>query len=59
MYAYCSNNPVIYLDPSGEVIITAAVIAGAAIGGAIIMKEMLCPKRREMSGSRSSGSFFA
>ena len=35
MYAYCSNNPVIYLDPSGEVIITAAVIAGAAIGGAI------------------------
>ena len=35
MYAYCSNNPVIYLDPSGEVIITAAVIAGAVIGGAI------------------------
>jgi len=38
LYAYCSNNPVMYVDPSGNSIIAAliiGVIAGAAIGGAI------------------------
>ena len=31
MYAYCSNNPVMYPDPTGEVIISALLI-GAGIG---------------------------
>ncbi len=38
MYAYCSNNPVMYVDPTGEVIGTAilvGIISGAIIGGAI------------------------
>jgi hypothetical protein len=35
MYAYCGNNPVMYVDPSGEFAITAliiGVIAGAILG---------------------------
>ncbi len=33
-YAYCANNPVMYIDPDGREIITAIII-GALIGGAI------------------------
>ena len=32
MYAYCSNNPIMYTDPSGESISILAVFAGIAIG---------------------------
>ena len=35
MYAYCSNNPVMNVDPSGEGIVVSARIIGAAIGAAI------------------------
>ena len=34
LYAYCSNNPVMYTDPSGHAIITA-IILGALIGAGI------------------------
>ncbi|MBR3426428.1 MAG: VCBS repeat-containing protein [Bacteroidales bacterium] len=33
-YAYCLNNPLRYVDPSGEEFITAAIIIGGAILGA-------------------------
>ena len=32
LYAYCSNNPVMYSDPSGHSIL-AAIIIGAVVGG--------------------------
>ncbi len=38
MYAYCSNNPVMYVDPTGEFILTAlivGVVVGVVVGGAI------------------------
>ena len=37
LYAYCNNNPVMYVDPSGYVAISALIIGaiiGAVIGGA-------------------------
>jgi RHS repeat-associated protein len=34
MYAYCANNPVMYLDPSGEFpILITLIVVGALIGG--------------------------
>ncbi len=39
MFAYCNNNPIVYNDPTGEIIITGAMISGAiggAIGGALL-----------------------
>ncbi|MCL2706550.1 MAG: RHS repeat-associated core domain-containing protein, partial [Dehalococcoidia bacterium] len=39
LYAYCSNNPVMFVDPSGEIFmfVTAAVgaVAGAVVGGVV------------------------
>ena len=38
LYAYCSNNPVMYVDPTGEFLLTAllwGIGIGAAIGGAV------------------------
>ena len=35
LYAYCNNNPVMYVDPTGESFILAMIIGGA-IAGAII-----------------------
>jgi len=36
LYAYCSNNPVNYSDPTGEIaFLLAAIIAGALLGGTI------------------------
>lgn len=35
MYTYCSNNPVMYADPTGESIVLTALILGAVIGAAI------------------------
>ena len=32
LYAYCSNNPVMYIDPTGHSITLACIIIGAAIG---------------------------
>ena len=34
-YSYCLNNPVIYVDPTGEFGLLAAVAIGAAIGAAL------------------------
>ena len=34
LYAYCSNNPVMYVDPSGHVIF-APIVIGALIGAAV------------------------
>ena len=34
MYAYCANNPVMYVDPSGEFIITLSIVLWAAAIGA-------------------------
>ncbi|MFP4479005.1 MAG: hypothetical protein ACLFPM_06185, partial [Candidatus Izemoplasmatales bacterium] len=33
MYAYCANNPVMYLDPSGEFFILSTILITTAIGG--------------------------
>ena len=45
LYAYCSNNPVMYTDPSGHSIIAVlffAVVIGAVVGSAIsIGKELI------------------
>ncbi|HAN20490.1 MAG TPA: hypothetical protein DCP51_02245 [Clostridiales bacterium] len=35
LYAYCSNNPVNYSDPSGNSFILACIIAGIILGGTI------------------------
>ena len=38
LYAYCSNNPVMYTDPSGHLIIAAIIIGiagGVAVGGTV------------------------
>ncbi len=32
MYAYTDNNPVMYIDPSGESIVLTCIIIGAIIG---------------------------
>ncbi|MCK4679304.1 MAG: hypothetical protein KAT48_14315 [Bacteroidales bacterium] len=32
-YSYCLNNPLIYTDPSGEIVWFVPIIVGAAIGG--------------------------
>ena len=39
MYAYCSNNPVMHMDPTGEAVITTLIanaLIGAAIGGGFV-----------------------
>lgn len=38
MFAYCENNPISAVDPSGEMLITTAILIGAAIlgGGAAL-----------------------
>ena len=35
IYVYCGNNPVINIDPSGQFLISTAVLIGAIIGGII------------------------
>jgi RHS repeat-associated protein len=35
LFAYCGNNPVMGCDPTGRFVITAAMITGALVGGAI------------------------
>ena len=39
LYVYCGNNPVMYVDPSGEIfmLVTAAIgaVAGAVVGGVV------------------------
>ena len=35
LYAYCNNNPVMYSDPSGEIVITSSVLIGLAITAGI------------------------
>ena len=35
MYAYCSNNPVMYVDPTGEFAELAAIGIGGKIAGAL------------------------
>ncbi|MGI6359591.1 MAG: RHS repeat-associated core domain-containing protein [Acholeplasmatales bacterium] len=35
LYAYCMNNPIMYVDPDGESIVLTAMIIGAIIGAAI------------------------
>jgi len=37
-YSYCLNNPLIYTDPDGEIIIETLVILGAYLGGAAANK---------------------
>ncbi len=45
LYAYCGNNPVMYVDPTGTIALTALLIGliigaivGAAVGGAVAYK---------------------
>lgn len=35
LFAYCNNNPVIGIDPTGHFLISTAVLIGAAVGGII------------------------
>ena len=35
LYAYCDNNPVMYTDPSGNLLISTAVLIGAIIGAVV------------------------
>ncbi len=32
LYAYCSNNPVMYVDPNGNIAISTAILIGAIVG---------------------------
>ena len=36
LYAYCSNNPVMYVDPTGEFFISLSTLLIGALVGAII-----------------------
>ena len=36
LYAYCGNNPVMYVDPSGKFLLSIAIIVGLAVIGAIV-----------------------
>ena len=38
LYAYCNNNPVSFIDPSGKFIISALLLAGVIITSSIILK---------------------
>ena len=35
LFAYCKNNPVMYVDPTGHFLISTAVLIGAIVGGII------------------------
>ena len=35
LFAYCLNNPVMYTDPSGHIVITTAIIIGLIVGAVI------------------------
>ena len=35
LYAYCNNNPIMYTDPSGEIVLSTALIIIGAIAGVI------------------------
>ena len=35
LYAYCNNNPVNYTDPSGEILLSTAILIGLGIGAAV------------------------
>ena len=60
MYAYCGNNPVMYVDPTGEFILTAlivGVIAGSVIGGSI--GGVIAYNSAKSSGLEGSDLFWA
>ena len=35
LYAYCANNPVNYVDPSGHFLVSTAVLVGVGVGGIV------------------------
>ena len=60
IFAYCSNNPISYYDPSGNFILTAIVVglaAGAVIGGAI--GGVVSYNSAKSSGMKGSDLFWA
>jgi len=49
LYAYCGNNPVMYTDPSGNLLLTFAATIGLAIIGTIIVMAIEYAKKESLT----------